>query len=78
MNTPDEAEDASLSMETEQRQALITSRFPGRFSEEQNEEIRSRIQRSIRLGQSLRTTTLANGEGPDLNVTVLPPTPGAE
>ena len=78
MNTSDDSADALLSRETEQRLALVTSRFADRFDVAQIEQIRTRIERSIKLGRSLRATTLGNGDGPDLAVTALPPTSDAE
>jgi hypothetical protein len=72
MNGADEAADASLSRETEQRLEVITSRFLDRFDDTQIEQIRARVERSLRLGRSLRATTLANGDGPDLVIAALP------
>ena len=73
MSTNDLASDAFRSAETERRLALLTSRFPDRFSEAQIGEIRARIERSINLGRSLRAVELGNGDGSDLVVTALPP-----
>ena len=78
MNATDEAADASLSREAEQRLGLITSRYPDRFDQAQTEHIRTRLERSIRLGRSLRTTTLANHDGPELITATLPPGTTAE
>lgn len=78
MSVTDLSKDASLDTETQQRLALITSRFPDRFDDALLAQIRSRTERSIKLGQSLRATTLANGVGPDLVVTAPPPRSEAE
>jgi hypothetical protein len=74
METPED----SLASETEQRLALILARFPGRFEAAQIEQIRKRVDRSIRLGQSVRRVELSNGNGPDLIVATLHPQAGAE
>jgi hypothetical protein len=78
MSTTDHAPDPALAAETERRLELLTARFPDRFSERQVGEIRTRIERSIGLGRSLRTAELRNGDGPDLTVTALPPRQGTE
>jgi hypothetical protein len=68
----------STEQEMERRMALLTSRFPERFSEAQIGEIRARIERSVTLGRSLRAVELGNGVGPELVVTALPPRAEAE
>ena len=73
MADADRAPDDSLSRESEGRLAEITNRYPDRFSPHQIDEIRDRIERSIKLGRSLRKVELSNGDGPDLVVTALPP-----
>lgn len=78
METSGAAPDESLARETEQRLALIASRFPNRFDEAQLGQIRERIKRTIKLGRSLRKATLSNGDGPDLMVTAFPQRAGRE
>ena len=73
MTEPDAGPDESLERETERRLALLTARYPERFDGAQIEQIRKRVERSVRLGRSLRTVALANGDSPELIVTTLPP-----
>ena len=51
----------------ERRLAAITSRFPDRFTDEQVDQIRHRIARSVTLGANLAKVDLPNGIGPNFD-----------
>ena len=61
MTTPDAP---SPDPESQRRLDAITQRFPDRFSDEQIEQIRARVTRSIALGQTLASHRLPNGIDP--------------
>ena len=48
----------------ERRVVAITSRFPNRFTDEQVDQIRRRVARSVTLGANLAKVELPNGIGP--------------
>jgi hypothetical protein len=51
----------------ERRLAAITSRFPDRFTDEQVDQIRRRVARSVTLGANLARVDLPNGIGPNFD-----------
>jgi hypothetical protein len=51
----------------ERRLAAITNRFPDRFTDEQVDQIRRRIARSVTLGANLARVDLPNGIGPNFD-----------
>ena len=51
----------------ERRLAAVTSRFPDRFTDEQVDQIRRRVARSVTLGANLARVELPNGIGPNFD-----------
>ena len=62
---PAESKDAKR--ESKRRLKSITRRFPDRFSDEQVDQIRGRVARSVALGGNLAKVELPNGIGPDFD-----------
>jgi hypothetical protein len=61
------AESKEAKREIKRRLKSITHRFPDRFSNEQVDQIRSRVARSVTLGANLVKVDLPNGTSPDFD-----------
>ena len=61
------AESPVAKREIKRRVKSIKRRFPDRFSDEQVDQIRGRVARSITLGGNLAEVELPNGTGPNFD-----------
>ena len=48
------------------RLAEIEARFGGALTPEQREQVRGRIERTLKLGSAMRTTPLTNADEPEI------------
>ncbi len=57
----------------EARLALLRARYPDKFGPDDESRIRQRIERSLRLAETLKCFPLANGDQPFVSIAAVEP-----